>query len=338
MENIWKKFPGVNALKGVDLSVKKGEIHGIVGENGAGKSTLVKILSGIYSANEGRIFLDSREVKFYSARDSQDEGISLISQEILLIPFLNIAENIFLSNMPRRFGQFIDIRKIHQKSREILNQLGMDIDTYTKVGKLSGRGLLQLIQIAKALSINPKILIMDESTASLNEDEKRGLFEIINRLKEKGITIIMISHNIEEIFNICDSVTVLKDGIMVGEESIDKVTLDLIIKMMVGEDLIKYKKVTKADMLERKTALEIRSLSLKNSFSNINLIAFKGEVVGIFGLRGAGKSELLSTIFGLTPAESGEIYIDGERKSIKSPNYAINLGMGFIPEEKRFLV
>jgi len=335
VKNIWKRFPGVTALKDVSLTIQKGESYGILGENGAGKSTLVKIITGLYNNEEGEIFINGKKEVFHSTHDSQIKGISIVSQETLLIPFLNIAENISISNLPHSFG-IIDKKSIHERAKSIFDQIGIDFDTHTKISALSGRGELQLIQIAKALSQKPSILILDEATASLNNEEKSKVFDVIKNLNKQGITTIFISHILEDVFDICERICILKDGEKVCEEKIKNLSIGSVIKMMVGEELF-IKRLANENTKKLKTSLKLEELTNEPYYKKINMEFYEKEIVGIFGLRGAGKSELFKTIYGLMPTNNGYIYINNNRKKIKNVLDARSSGIGFIPDERRAL-
>ena len=341
MKNIFKKFPGVLAINDVSFPVKKGEIHGLVGENGAGKSTLMKILCGIFPVNsfKGHIIIDGEKVKFSDINDSKKAGIGMIHQELNLIQGLNVAENIFLNEEPG-FGQIISFNKMYKMTRKILKILDLDIDPKEKISNLSA-GKQQMVEIAKAIKDNIEILILDEPTSSLTDVEVDILFKFLKNIKKKGITSIFISHKLKEIFKICDSVTILKDGKSVGSFKTSKINQDKMISLMVGRD-IKDMYCKEKHTLSN-TVLEIKDFTLRDSknlnkfiFKNINFQAKKGEILGIAGLMGAGRSELMMSVYGhYSGVLSGKIYINGNHVTIKSPGTAIKNGIALITEDRK---
>lgn len=341
MKDIVKEFPGVKALDGVSFSLEAGEFHSLVGENGAGKSTLMKVLSGVYphGAFTGDILIDDVPRQFRTIKDSVSAGVSIIFQELSLVKELTVGENIFLGKEPSTFG-VIDWSKLYHKASEILQNLHLPIDPRTPVGNL-GIGQQQLVEIAKALSQDARILVLDEPTAALTEAEVETLFQILTKLKERGVGMIYISHKLDEVFRMSDIITVLRDGKTVGTQKASDLTKNKVISLMVGRDVGDIFPEPQHDFGE--VALEVKNLSAhsvdsphKRLVDNISFSVRKGEVLGIAGLMGAGRTELLMTIFGAWPGRfSREIFVDGRRGSINSPADAIENGIGFVTEDRK---
>ncbi len=332
LSNIVKRFPGVLALDRVSFDVRAGEVHALLGENGAGKSTLIKIISGVYQPDEGHINFSGNTVRFNTPAAAQNNGIATIYQELLLYPELSVAENIFMGHAPKtRFGT-IDWRAMRSLAREQLASLDIyDLDVNQQVGSLSV-GNRQRVEIAKALSQDARVLIMDEPTAALTGADVERLFRIVRLLRERGVGVIYISHRLEEIFELADRVTVLRDGACVGTSQVIDTTEDDLINRMVGrtiEDL--YPK-----QLSRigEPVLEIESLSRPPLTRNVSLTLRRGEILGLAGLVGSGRSELAQTLFGITPAQSGCIKVNGVECLIDSPAAAIKLGIAYVPEDR----
>lgn len=332
MRHIHKTFPGVVALDDVHFELRKGEVHVLLGENGAGKSTLMKILSGAYQKTAGQIFLDGQETEIKSPRHAQELGISTIYQELNLIPKLSVGENIFLGREPVLGSGLIDHKNLFQKSQELLNNLGVGIDAHTPVGEL-GVAQQQMVEVAKALSLDARILIMDEPTSALAEHEIRELFLTMRRLKSRGVAIIYISHRLEELFEIGDRVTVLRDGKFVGQRDIDKVSKSQLIQMMVNRELKEQYPRSKSKIGEE--VLRVESLSVNEVLEDVSFSLRKGEILGIAGLLGAGRTELARAIFGVEHPNSGDIFVKGENRKIPSPRTAINSGIGFLTEDRK---
>ena len=334
MRGISKRFAAVKALDGVDFRCVKGEVHALVGENGAGKSTLMKILGGAYRADEGEIRLDGEAVSFHHPIEAQHAGVSVIYQEFNLLPHRTVAQNIFIGREPSRFG-ILDHGALSRRVDELLEELGIGhlVDPDVMAGELSV-AQQQLVEIAKAMSFKSRILVMDEPTAALSSQEVDVLFDLIRSIQERGVTVVYISHRFREIFTIADRVTVLKDGTKVGTRSREELTNDELVRMMVGRELEHYYP-DKADPSELgDVALEVRGGG--NAFlSDIDLQVRKGEVLGIAGLQGAGRTELARALFGVDPFETGELHVAGERVDIRSPRQAIAVGMGFITEDRK---
>lgn len=332
LQRIDKSFPGVQALVDVQFDVRPGEVHALLGENGAGKSTLIKIISGVYPAEAGEMLVDGRRVAFDNPRDAQAHGIATIYQELLLYPELSVAENIFMGHAPRtRFGM-IDWPLMRQQAREILSSLDIhDIDVTRNVGTLSV-GNRQRVEIAKALSQDARLLIMDEPTAALTEADVQRLFALVRLLRERGVAVIYISHRLDEVFKLADRVTVLRDGQYVGTRSIGETSENDLISMMVGRTIDDLFPKLAAQVGE--TVLELRGLTRRPLTNHISLELRAGEIVGLAGLVGSGRSELAQTVFGFTPADSGEILLDGRAVRIRHPGHAMNLGIAYVPEDR----
>uniref|UniRef100_A0A7V4KCN1 Sugar ABC transporter ATP-binding protein n=1 Tax=Fervidobacterium pennivorans TaxID=93466 RepID=A0A7V4KCN1_FERPE len=345
MKGITKEFPGVRALDNVDFKVRRGEIHCLVGENGSGKSTLMKILSGFYPYGEyeGTIIFDGQERHFRNIHDSENAGIVTIFQELALIPELTVYENIFLGHEIKK-GRFIDWNETIAKSKEILHALRPDLDPSRKVKNL-GVGLQQIVEIAKALSKNVKLLILDEPTSALNEDDSENLLRIIKELKKKGITSILISHKLKEVIEVADTITVLRDGKMVARlEDKSQFTESNIVRYMVGREIEDiYPKRKKREFGEK--IFEVRNWKAYDPRLNryivkeANFYVRKGEIVGIAGLMGAGRTELALSLFGnpLGYIVEGEIYFDGKSVKFKSPSEAIKSGFAYLSEDRKAL-
>ncbi|MEJ5285496.1 MAG: xylose ABC transporter ATP-binding protein [Brevinematales bacterium] len=341
-EGITKDFPGVRALDNVCFKVCEGEIHALVGENGAGKSTLIKILSGVYPCHSysGRIYINGEEKKFLSVRDAEEAGISVIYQELTLIKEMSIAENIFLGNEPIRMKTLINWDEICYRSSELLKRVKLDLNVNRKVKEL-GVGQQQLVEIVKALSKNAKILILDEPTASLSENETENLMDILRSLKKEGVTCIYISHRLKEIFEIADRVTVLRDGKTIGTDEVKNLTESKIIAMMVGRELKEL--YPKEKHIAKDVVLEVKNFCVEDPvkdgelmIENVSFNVREGEIVGIAGLVGSGRTELVASIFGAYGAKKrGEIYLNGKKMEINSPADAIRNGIGLVTEDRK---
>ena len=332
MRNIVKKFPGVLALDHVNLKVKKGEVHALLGENGAGKSTLMKILSGAYQKDEGEILIDGQPVEINSAQDSQKLNISIIYQELNLTEQLTVAENIFMGRQIMKNSVMVNWKAMYEESQKILDDLGIAIDSHALVRDL-GVAHKQMVEVAKALSINSRILVMDEPTAPLTNREIETLFSTIRMLKSRGVSVIYISHRLEEVMEVCDRCTIMRDGQNVTEMNVADTNLDEIIKYMVGRELKeKFPKIQVEPGAER---LRVEKLNAGKQVKDISLSARGGEILGIAGLVGAGRTETARAIFGMDRKESGEIYVDGEKVEISQPLDAIKAGIGFVTEDRK---
>ena len=337
MNGISKAFPGVLALDDVTVKIRPGTVHALMGENGAGKSTLMKCLFGIYSTDQGEILLNGQKVTFENSRQALDAGISMIHQELLSIPYRSVMENLWLGRYPMRsFGpfKFVNHHRMLEDTKSLFAELQMDIDPKRWVRELSV-SKVQSIEIAKAVSNNAKVIIMDEPTSSLTEHEVNHLFGIIRKLREQGVAIIYISHKMEEILAISDEVSIMRDGRSVGTYHASELTTDSIIKLMVGRDLTnRFPPLSNVpgDVIMR---VENFTSAVRNSFSDVNFDLRKGEILGIGGLVGAKRTELVESIFGLRPVESGTIHIGGKHERINSPIDAKKLKIALLTEERR---
>ena len=330
MRSITKRFPGVVALDGVDFELERGEVHVLLGENGAGKSTLVKMLAGAYRPNEGEILLDGEAASISSATDAQKLGISTIYQEFNLVPQFTVAENIFLGRQPRRFG-FVDRRKMREEARKLLDRMKVLVDPDALVSNL-GVAQRQMVEIAKALSLNARILIMDEPTASLSGQEVERLFEIVRGLKEEEVAMIFISHHLEEVAEIGDRVTVLRDGKVVDRVPASTKHSEL-VRMMVGRSVEAQFPRRRPELGE--VLLEVKNLSREGVLEDVSFSLRAGEVVGVAGIVGAGRTELARAIFGADPGDAGEVWVEGRRMERGDPREAKRRGMGFVTEDRQ---
>ncbi len=334
-EKITKAFPGVLALDEIDFDLFPGEVHVLLGENGAGKSTFIKLLSGVYPKDKGRFYISDQEVEIESIHHAQNLGISTIYQEMNLIPELTVGQNIFLGKEPRKKGVgriLTDRREIYEKSRELLASLGLNISPNATVTGLSVPQQ-QMVEVAKALSFDAKIIIFDEPTATLAEKETKALFKIIKLLKKKGIAIIYISHRLEEIWKIGDRITVLRDGRYITTVKTKEISIDELIKMMVGRDL--NEQFPRTFLEQGEVLLELKNIVLDGVLRDINLQLCKGEIVGIVGLVGSCRTELAQVIFGIEQPSSGDIRLFDQEVKIKSPKKAVELGLSFLTEDRK---
>ncbi len=333
MEAIDKRFPGVHALKSVGFDLRPGEVHALMGENGAGKSTLMKILSGVYHPDSGRILIDGQEVTLPAPRAAQALGIGIIHQELALMRDLTVAQNIWIGREPRlSFGR-LDEGKLNRDAQAIFESMNIRIDPRTVVGSLT-IARQQMVEIAKALSHRSRVLIMDEPTAALNDAEIAELFTIIRRLKAEGVGIVYISHKMDEIKRISDRVTVMRDGAYVGTVEAAETPIAKIISMMVGRELLD-ESVTIPDLSNAETALEARGIRRGRELKDISFSLRKGEILGFAGLMGAGRTELARAIFGAEPIDAGEIRVHGRPVKISSPADAVRAGIGYLSEDRK---
>ncbi|NLH06357.1 MAG: sugar ABC transporter ATP-binding protein [Chloroflexi bacterium] len=333
MEHISKSFPGVKALDDVTFEVGRGEIHALVGENGAGKSTLMKILTGALRPDEGRILLRGEPVRIDNPSDAQALGISIIYQELSLIPYLTVGQNIFLGREPRGLlPGFIDWRELYGRAQALLDQFGLDIDARTEVRFLS-IAEQQMAEVAKALSLNADLIAMDEPTSSLTERETEVLFDLMRSLRDEGVSLIFISHRLSEIFEVCDRITVLRDGKLIGTTPTAELTEDEVVSMMVGREIDEMFPRTATE--RGRVVLEVSGLSDGDELQSVSFKLHSGEILGVAGLVGAGRTALAETLFGIRHPVAGEVRIEGERVTINSPQKAIELGMGFVPEDRK---
>ena len=333
MENISKEFPGVKALDNVQLKLKPGTVHALMGENGAGKSTLMKCLFGIYEKNSGKILLDGVEVNFKSTKEALENGVSMVHQELNQVLQRNVLDNIWLGRYPMK-GFFVDEKKMYNDTINIFKDLDIKVDPRKKVADLP-IAERQMIEIAKAVSYKSKVIVMDEPTSSLTEKEVDHLFKIIKKLKESGVGIIYISHKMEEIKMISDEITILRDGKWISTNDVSKISTEQIISMMVGRDLTE--RFPKKDNTAKEMILEVKNLTALNqpSIQDVSFELYKGEILGIAGLVGSKRTEIVETIFGIRPKEKGEIILNGKTVKNKNPEDAIKNGFALVTEERR---
>lgn len=331
MKGIQKRFPGVLALNNVSLTVKAGEVHALLGENGAGKSTLIKVLGGIYIAEEGEIFIEGKKVVIDGVKAAQANGIAIIHQELVLVPYMTVAENIFLGREPMT-GGFVNIRQMTQEAQALLDANGMNIQADALVGSLT-IAQQQMVEIVKAISFNSKILVMDEPTSSISDKEVEFLFKTMRGLTAKGVGIIYISHKMSELEQICDRVTVMRDGEYVGTKVVRETNKDELIAMMVGRELTNY--YTRDFQKPGEVVLKCEHISDGKMAKDASFEIRKGEIVGFAGLVGAGRSEVMKCIFGLTKHYTGEIEIEGKKVHVHNPIEAMKYGIALVPENRK---
>ncbi|WP_069363924.1 sugar ABC transporter ATP-binding protein [Salisediminibacterium beveridgei] len=333
MTGINKSFSSNHVLKDVQFELKEGEIHALMGENGAGKSTLMKILSGVYSRDSGQVEVKGKAVTYTHPKHAEKDGIAVIHQELNILPELSVAENLFLGNeiTAGKFG-WMKTKEMNRLAQEQLNALGLTVEPTTLAKNLSV-GKQQLVEIAKSLMSNAEVIIMDEPTAALTGREIETLFQTIKKLKEKGVAFIYISHRMEEIFAICDRITVLRDGQYTGTRKTKDTTFDEIVSLMVGRDL--GERFPRVEHKIGETILEVKELSREREFNKVSFKLNRGEILGISGLMGAGRSELVETLFGYRKQSSGEIHINGQLVSMNSPQSAMAHGIGFVSEDRK---
>ena len=332
VNKISKAFPGVKALDQVDFSVNAGEVHAFVGENGAGKSTLMKILAGIYTPDEGEIVYQGKTVSFHNPYQAIEEGIILIHQELSLVQELTVAENIFLGQLPlKKFGR-VDWDELFGKTERILSQLKCDFKPFDLVGSLS-IAYQQMVEIARALSREAKLIIFDEPTASLTDSEVKVLFENIIELKKKGTAIVYITHKMDEIFKITDRISVLRDGQKTGTLNTKETNRNEVINLMIGRDLNEFFETTSHEIGEE--VLRIEKLNRDQFVKDVSFDIKAGEVLGLYGLVGAGRSETAESIFGIIQADSGKIFLEGKEVKVPNPKKAVKLGIGLVPEDRK---
>ncbi|MCF7944927.1 MAG: sugar ABC transporter ATP-binding protein [Spirochaetia bacterium] len=333
MKQIVKTFPGVKALNGVSISLKRGEVLGLLGENGAGKSTLIKILAGDYEMDSGSILIDGKTCNFKTPSDSQKEGIRVIYQELISLETMTVTENIFVNDLPVK-GPFkrIDWDLAHKEAEKCLKSMGVEINPKTYVSDLSVHEK-QIVEIAKAIHKETYILVMDEPTAALGMKDTESLFSIIKSLRKKGVAIIYISHRMEEIFSITDRVTVLRDGNLIGTEETKNTHSDALISMMIGKELKKF--TPKKKYLADKVCLSVRNLSTESSLKNISFDVHESEVLGLFGLLGSGRFNIIHALFGLEKITRGKVYKNGKKIKIGTPALSLNSAMGYMPLDRK---
>jgi rhamnose transport system ATP-binding protein len=332
LKNMTKRFSGVEVLHEVSFSLRPGEVHALLGENGAGKSTLVKVMTGVHQPDKGEIYLDGKHVTFADTRESRQAGIAAIYQELSLFPDLDVAENIFVGRQPTTIGGRIDWRKLYADAGSLLESLGVHLDLKQKARSLS-IAQQQMVEIARAFSINARILIMDEPTSSLTLNEVADLFRLVRRLRDEGTAIVFISHRLEELFELADRVTIMRDGSYVDTCLLQDVTRDDLIRLMVGRTITNL--FPKQDVKAGDVILKVENLERAGSFRNVSFELRCGEILGMAGLVGAGRTNVARAIFGVEPATSGSIQIEGRKVAITSPQQAIKLGLAYVPEDRQ---
>lgn len=332
MSGITKRFPGTVALNHASLSVRKGSVHALVGENGAGKSTLMKILIGLYQPDEGEIRFKDRELRLKNVYDSIQNGISMIQQELSSVLDMTVAENIFLGKEMKTRSHLMDDRAMNAETRRLMERLEIEIDPTLKMRSLSVANL-QMVEIAKAISYDSDLVIMDEPTSALTEREVEHLYKIIASLKAEGRSVIYITHKMDEIFRVCDEATVLRDGQFVGTERIENLTKDTLVAMMVGRPLEDY--YYKEKHVQSDVVLKVEGLTVAGLFEDVSFEVHKGEVLGFSGLIGAGRTEVVETLFGLHKPTAGKVFLHGEEVHIGTSTEAISLGMGLLTEDRK---
>ena len=332
MDNAEKHFHGVHALKGVSIALRKGTVHALCGENGAGKSTLMKILMGVYSADAGTMYLRGQPVKFQSPRQALDAGIAIIEQELTPIPDMSVAENIFLGREPVSSGLFVDYGELNRRAVEVLDRIKIKLDPGRKMKTLSVAEV-QMVEIAKALSYNSDVLIMDEPTSAIGEKETDSLFEIIATLKAQGKGIFYISHRMKEIFRIADEITILRDGQYICTKPASELDQDSLVSLMISRKL--EGQYVKENTPTDQVLLSVRNLTKKRRHGPVSLDLHKGEILGLYGLVGAGRSEFLESLFGVVQPDEGEILLNGERVVNHTPYEAIRHGLAFVTEDRK---
>lgn len=332
LKNVTKRFPGVVALKSMNLSVKPGEILGLIGENGAGKSTLIKVLTGVHLPDEGSIIVEGEEKHFRNPNDSAEAGIACVYQELNIEKLLNITDNIFMNKWIRKKNGLLDYKSMHKKAKEVMSSLGQDIDPSKAAGTM-GMGVQQMIEIAKALSVGAKMIIMDEPTSSLGEKEVQQLMTICRDLRSRGISIVFVSHKLEELFELCDRVAVIRDGEHIWTKPIEEVDNESLITAMVGRSLAnKFPKVIGE---KGECALKVEKLKQNGVLFDVSFEAYNGQILGFAGLVGAGRTETMRAVFGADPIDGGKIFIHGKEMKIANPKQAINAGIAFLTEDRK---
>jgi len=332
MRGIDKAFGSNQVLKNAGFELRDGEIHALMGENGAGKSTLMKILTGVYTRDAGTVVVDGQEVVYKSPQEAEKAGIVFIYQELNVLFDLTVEENLFMGKeITKGFG-VCDKKAMRKKAQEVMDKMGVNIPVNAVMSELSV-GQQQMVEICKALMVDAKVLIMDEPTAALTESETKVLFEVIESLKAKGVSIVYISHRMEEIFQLCDRITILRDGQYVGTENIKDITMDGVVQMMIGREI--GERYPQRDVKIGEEVIRIEGLTHEKLFKDVNFSVRAGEVLGVSGLMGAGRTEIMQAIFGNLPVVSGKVFIEGKEVHIKNPKQAIEAGIGFITEDRK---
>ena len=339
MRDISKTFPGVKALQHVDFTLRKGEIHALMGENGAGKSTLIKVLTGVHEFESGEIKIDGNpdSIVNHSPQEAQTRGISTVYQEVNLCPNLSVAENLFIGREPRKMGM-IDWKTMNKKSAKILNDLNIDVSPTQNLGECSIANQ-QMIAIARAVDMKCKVLILDEPTSSLDDDEVEKLFVLMNRLKSEGVGIIFVTHFLEQVYAVCDRITVLRNGELVGEYEIDKLPRVMLVAKMMGKDFDDLADIKgqhgEKNFKDAEVVIHAEGLGKKGSIKPFNIDIHKGEVIGLTGLLGSGRSELVRAIYGADKPDCGTLTVNGKTAKINTPLDAMKLGMAYLPEDRK---
>ncbi len=335
VQNISKSFPGVQALKDVCFQVFTGEVHALVGENGAGKSTLMNILSGVYGQTEGKLIWEGKEVHFKDSREPKDLGIAMIHQELSLAVHLSVDENIFMGRLPKgAFGK-IDYRKLKEQTVEALSRVGLGPEFAGLTVKKLSVSQQQMVEIAKALSLNARLIIMDEPSSSLTQNETKILLNLIRELRDQGVAIIYISHRMEEVFEIAERITILRDGCVVGSSMADEITINQVLSTMVGREYKNEKYHSCRADYNAEPVLKVEHISYKNMVKDASFELYPAEVLAITGLVGAGRTELLETVFGCRQQNSGTVYIDGDQINRRTPSLMMKKGMALVPEGRK---
>lgn len=332
MKNIDKRFGGVHALDNVSLTLRRGEVHALVGENGAGKSTLMKILIGLYKPDRGDIFINGVKTDFKSVKDAQDLGISMIFQEFNQVKVMSVMENIYLGREPKKKDGSVDFKKMYNDSKELLLKLGVDLDPKTRIWDLTV-AKHQLVEIVKAISLNAQIIIMDEPTSALSRNEIDYLLSMVQTLRDQGKAIVYISHKMEEIYHVCDAVTVLRDGKFIHTGMVSDVSEKDLIRMMVDREISELFPKQECEIGE--VLLEVKNLTVAGKFRDVSFTLRKGEILGVAGLMGAGRTELMETIVGARRPDQGEIYLRGKKIVNRMPGDAIRRGIAMVPEDRK---
>ncbi len=331
LKDIHKSFYGVEVLHGVNFVLRPGTVHALMGENGAGKSTLMKVIAGVHGADSGKVLMDGKEVEITSPAKAREMGIAMIHQELSAEQEMSVAENIYLGREPGKFG-FVDYRQLYKQTNELLEELGIHLDPKIKMKRLRVADQ-QMVEIAKAISQKARVVIMDEPTSSITDREVESLFAMIRNLKKAGVGIIYISHKMDEIFQICDEMTILRDGTYINTFKADEVDEDTLIRNMVGRDL--DTQFPKENVPIGETLLEVEHLSRENEYEDISFQLHRGEILGFVGLVGAGRTELMRSIFGMTKPDSGKIRLDGKEVHFKNPKEAIQSGIAYVTEDRK---
>ena len=332
MKGIDKSFSTNQVLKNAGFLLRDGEVHALMGENGAGKSTLMKILTGVYTRDAGKVIVDGKEVEYHNPQEAEKAGIVFIYQELNVMFDLTVEENLFMGKeITKGFG-ICDKKAMRKKAKEVLDMMGVDINPSAVMSELSV-GQQQMIEICKALMVDAKVIIMDEPTAALTQSETDALFKVIHSLRKKGVSMVYISHRMEEIFELCDRITVLRDGSYIGTEEIKDIDMNDIVKMMIGREI--GERFPARDVKLGAEVLKVEKLTSPGVFHDVSFSVRAGEVLGVSGLMGAGRTEIMQAIFGNLPLESGKIYIEGKETVIKNPEAAMKAGIGFITEDRK---